>query len=325
MPKLSYRTGLPDLIAGKIYKTGQTRGAENDEIYQNRVGRNGVVLIPLSQWPNCRVSLREADFEGGYIVFCSPEEYFNDDYSRKTGVPNELVLGENLVLNYRRRESWLRFNPTQLGLTYARSRTFPLNGHYIARVADTTSDNDSQIFEGFTGKESGGKGAGIRFFEYASSRDLLRTRYQLSYLIWHTEGILDVCRREGCSNIEESRNHVIDYCQRNGLALIEQLESSRILKNNKTVCPLCLEPMQAADFVSRLDQAVGREVVDLTVTRANLFHIEELRPGLYNHREYNLGWGHHHCNTVVADMGIQGAIHWMEQLLIRNGYQVTAP
>jgi hypothetical protein len=31
---------LPQLLDRKIYKTGQTRGADDDEIYQNRVSRS---------------------------------------------------------------------------------------------------------------------------------------------------------------------------------------------------------------------------------------------------------------------------------------------
>jgi hypothetical protein len=325
MPKLSYRTGLPKLLGGKIYKTGQTRGAENDEIFQNRVGRNSVVLIPLSQWLTARSNLRQENYENGFIIFCSPEEYFDENILRSEEIPDDLVLGVNLLIYYRRRESWTTYNPLALGLVHARSRTNPLGGQYIARVADTTSATDTQIFEGYISKETGGKGAGIRFFEYASPTDLLRTRYQLSYLAWHSEGILDVCLSHDCKLVNESRDHVIKYCHDNGLASIDQLEQARIIRNNKTVCPLCLEPMKAEDFVSKLGQAEGREVLDLTVTRANLFHIEELRPGLYNHREYNLGWGHHHCNTVVADMGIQGAIDWMVILLKRNEYLIENP
>ena len=36
---------LPQLLGRKIYKTGQTRGADDDVIFQNRVGRNSTVLI----------------------------------------------------------------------------------------------------------------------------------------------------------------------------------------------------------------------------------------------------------------------------------------
>ena len=273
MPKLSYKTGLPKLLGGKIYKTGQTRGAENDEIYQNRVGRNSVALIPLQQWESAKLNLREECFDNGFIVFAYPEEFFNDAGERNNSIPDELQLGVNLLIYYRRRESWNRFPPTRYGFSHATSRKAPLGGEYIARVADTTSDSDSKIFEGYTSADTGGKGAGIRFFEYASPNDLLRTRYQLSYLAWHSEDIVDVCESHGCENIEESKQHVIDYCQENGLADIETFEQNRMIVDNKTVCPLCLKPMNATDFVSRLGQAEGREVLDLTVTRANLFHI----------------------------------------------------
>ncbi len=36
---------LPQLLDRKIYKSGQTRGADDDEIYQNRVNRNSTALI----------------------------------------------------------------------------------------------------------------------------------------------------------------------------------------------------------------------------------------------------------------------------------------
>ena len=41
---------LPQLLDRKIYKSGQTRGADDDEIYQNRVGRTSTVLIPYHFW-----------------------------------------------------------------------------------------------------------------------------------------------------------------------------------------------------------------------------------------------------------------------------------
>ena len=49
-----------------------------------------------------------------------------------------------------------------------------------------------------------------------------------------------------------------------------------------------------------------------------MFHIQELRTGEFNHRPYNLGWGHHHCNVVVKDAGIQPTLDWMREVLKRN-------
>jgi BstXI restriction endonuclease len=76
--------------------------------------------------------------------------------------------------------------------------------------------------------------------------------------------------------------------------------------------------LSARGFVSRLTQAAGRERHDLTVTEVNLFHIRELAYGIFNHRPYNLGWGHHHCNVVCKDSGIDETLRWMESVIERN-------
>ena len=40
---------LPSKIKSKIYKTGTTRGADDSQIYQNRVKRSSTVLIPYKE------------------------------------------------------------------------------------------------------------------------------------------------------------------------------------------------------------------------------------------------------------------------------------
>jgi hypothetical protein len=321
MVTVSYNSGLPNIINRKLYKTGQTRGADNDEIYQNRVSRDSTVLIPYSQWPVVKHGFPAGGFHRGFIVFASPAEYFELPGQIRPDLDRDLVLGSNFVVFYRSRADWNLYNPQNLNWLPATSRLAPVGGQYIARVPNTTNENDRQEFHGFIDNGSGGKGAGIRFFEYASPETLTATRYQLSYLIWHTAGIEDVAVEHGCGSIAESRQHVVDYCEHHGLADHVRLSEVRVMRDDLTVCPLCLQPMLATDFVDRLDQQAGREVLDLTCTKANLFHVEELRPGLFNHRTYNLGWGHHHCNTVVGDMGITGALHWMQELLCRNGIE----
>jgi len=79
-----------------------------------------------------------------------------------------------------------------------------------------------------------------------------------------------------------------------------------------------LEELSAEGFFNRIKQAEGREVEDQTVTQLNLFHIKELRYGSYNHRPYNVGWGHHHCNVVVKDSGITETLEWMTAVLKRQ-------
>lgn len=55
-------------------------------------------------------------------------------------------------------------------------------------------------------------------------------------------------------------------------------------------------------------------------TLVSLFHVKELRMGVFNHQPYNLGWGHHHCNVVVKDSGIFETLGWMKQVLQRNKF-----
>ena len=72
-----------------------------------------------------------------------------------------------------------------------------------------------------------------------------------------------------------------------------------------------------------MEQVEGRFVHDLTVTQLNLFHIAELRIGVLNHRPYNVGWGHHHCNVVVKDAGILKTLEWMRAVVSRTMGTVT--
>jgi hypothetical protein len=169
-------------------------------------------------------------------------------------------------------------------------------------------------------KKTGGQGAGIRLYEYASGKDIEATKYQLSFLAWRTEGIFEMAKGEGIENPEEIKKRIDKKRYDLGLADLPLLQKNRIVnKAGNTVCPLCLEPIQAGELASRAEQAEGRSVPDLTVTTANLFHVEELKAGAYNHRPYNLGWGHHHCNATARDWGIEPTLQWMQKVLKNNG------
>ena len=41
--------------------------------------------------------------------------------------------------------------------------------------------------------------------------------------------------------------------------------------------------------------------------------------GKFEHRTFNLGWGHHHCNVVVKDAGLIPTLQWMKFVLENNG------
>jgi hypothetical protein len=318
MPKRSKLPKLPQLLQDKIYKTGQTRGADDDVIYQNRVLRNNTVLIPYDVWKLCQKPPEgEAQYENGYIVLISPGEYF----------AMKLKLGENLLVFYETRAQWTTHAPATLNWTPGTRRQNPLGGQYVARVAGITAKNGERVNRGFTtGKP---KGAGIRVYEFASSMTLKRVREQLEALFWLCIDSVEVVEKYAMTaeNAAQRKAAALKLAQEQGLLDFERLERSRIINSDRvTTCPLCLVQFSADLFFTRMEQAEGRTVHDITVTHVNLFHITELRPGSFNHLPYNVGWGHHHCNVVVKDSGIQKTIEWMDETLERNrkaGYLVA--
>ena len=131
---------IPKLLASKIYKTGQTRGADDDVIFQNRVNRNNTVLIPLQNFEACKLApTDDGEYDNGFIVLINPEEYFVNDVVPKKMKELGLELGINALLFYYSRNQWNDYNPVEKGLTIATSRSNPLGGQYVARVPSTTS------------------------------------------------------------------------------------------------------------------------------------------------------------------------------------------
>jgi len=319
---------LPQLLDRKIYKTGQTRGADDDVIFQNRVGRNSTVLIPYQFWnESFSYPENERNFENGFIVLIPPAVYFKDKDFSNILKKKSLILGKNCLVFYQTRQDWDRFNPEKIGWKPAQKRNAPLGGNYVARVPATTAlDNGAKTIQGFT--TTTGKGAGIRLYEYASSATIQKCRLQLEALYWLCFDSVDVASKNSMTkqNAEMRKKFILDKCKSMDLLDYKKLNKVRMLdEDNKTICPLCLERLSGVGFLSRMMQAEGREVPDLTVTEINLFHIKELRYGVYNHKPYNLGWGHHHCNVVTKDSGILETLKWMKVVLQRNkksGFEV---
>lgn len=313
---------LPQLLDRKIYKTGQTRGADDDVIYQNRVSRSSTVLIPYHFWDHL-VTLNSGQiFDGGYIALISPSDYFNNETITQELSYRGLSIGINALVFYQRRDEWIKYNPDSPMINWnpAYNRIAPLGGQYVARISATTSTDDGEkIIRGFNTTSS--KGAGIRLFEYASNSTIIACRIQLESLFWLCSDSVDVVCENGMTQVDANlrKQHSLKFSTDENLLNLELLKQARIINsNNKTICPLCLEELSARGFFSRVEQAEGREVHDLTITQLNLFHISELRFGTYNHRPYNLGWGHHHCNVVVKDAGIIETLEWMYNVVNRN-------
>jgi len=320
---------LPQLIDRKIYKTGQTRGADDDVIYQNRVSRASTVLIPYSVWEQAHMPPNgDKTFENGFIVLISPEVYFGTKYIDIALKARGLKLGSNTLIFYETREQWEKYNPRKMGYVPAKNRVRPLGGEYVARIPATTALKKSgKIVEGY--HTTSNKGAGIRVYEYASSDTIKKSCVQLEVLFWFCIDSKQVVISNGMTdeNAEMRKREIIKIANELGLIKTSELKSMRMIdKNSNTICPLCLEQLSANGFFNKMLQAEGREVPDLTVTQVNLFHINELRIGLYNHRPYNLCWGHHHCNVVVKDAGINNTLSWLKSIIQKNeaeGYKIS--
>lgn len=320
---------LPTLLNRKIYKTGQTRGADDDVIYQNRVSRASTVLIPFKYWDVCaKPQDGNRYYENGFIVLISPSDYFNNSNIDEILTDRGLTVGLNAVVFYETREHWEVYNPNQMQWEPAIVRTAPLGGQYVARIPATTATEDNmKIIRGFDGTKM--KGAGIRVYEYASNLTIKKCRFQLEALFWQCTDSESVALSNGMTEeaILRRKDAILTKCMEAGLIDKEKLIQARILSpSGRTICPLCLKELSAKGFFDRVEQAKGREVPDLTVTQLNLFHVAELRVGLLNHRPYNVGWGHHHCNVVVKDSGIIETLEWMRDVLNRNivqGYFAT--
>jgi hypothetical protein len=312
---------LPKLLAQKIYKTGQTRGADDDVIYQNRVVRSSTVLIHYDIWDKVNQPPDGSGiFENGYIALITPKAFFecaNINAELKT---KGLAIGVNALVFYQLRTDWEKYPPSKRRWVPAVQRFSPLGGQYVARVAGTTAQKTGgRINRGFT--TTGMKGAGIRLFEYASKETIEACRLQLEAIFWLCRDSSIVATEFGMktAEVESRRAWCFQKAEESSLLDFEVLRKKRLVNDdNDTICPLCLQLLSGNGFFSRLMQAEGREVHDLTVTEVNLFHINELRYGSYNHLSYNLGWGHHHCNTVVKDAGIGPTLDWMSGIIDRN-------
>lgn len=312
---------LPQLLKQKLYKTGQTRGADDDEIFQNCVARNSTVLIPYDFWKIASLPPNGDDsFENGYIALISPQKYFLSQSITEELAEHNLKLGQNALIFYETRSDWRNYNPASMNWQPAMRRIEPLGGEYVARVSATTAvDGGEKVILGFTTTSS--KGAGIRIYEYASSTTIRKCRLQLEALFWFCVDAVEVASAYGMSvsDVIVRKDYNKEQCERLLLLDLEKLRFERLLsKAGKTMCPLCLEEISAKGFFSRVEQAEGRIVHDITITQLNLFHIEELRIGRYGHRPYNLGWGHHHCNVVVKDAGLDKTLTWMNHVIDKN-------
>lgn len=311
---------LPPLLQSKIYKTGQTRSANDDVIFQNRANRNGTVLIPFESIRLFDISIFTTNrFESGFIVLISPEEYYGNPDTAVLMRARKLKLGVNCILLYETRAQWNEFNPYKNKLVVAEKRTSPIDGHFVARIPSSTSKNEEKIILGF--KTSSCKGAGIRVAEYASLLTIKSSHLQLEYLFWLCYNAKEVALGAGMteSEIENRMTAITTACNNQKLANTDRLYKTRIIDSAKnTICPLCLKKLSADAFLINFFESAEKSDVNNEISQINLFYINQLKTGEFNHVPYNLAWGHQNCNMICKETGVIETIKWMKEVVVNT-------
>ncbi|MFD1605369.1 BstXI family restriction endonuclease [Flavobacterium artemisiae] len=310
---------LPPLLQSKIYKTGQTRSANDDVIFQNRANRNGTVLIPFESIRLFDISIFTSDkFESGFIVLLSPEEYYTNPDTVLLMRARKLKLGVNAILLYETRAQWNEFNPYRNKLNIAEKRTSPIDGHFVARIP-STSKNEEKVILGFN--TSSCKGAGIRVSEYASLSTIKSSHLQLEYLFWLCHNSKEIALGAGMtdSEIENRITAITAACNNQKLSNTDRLYKARIIDSAKnTICPLCLKKLSAENFLINFFESAEKSDINKEISPINLFYINQLKTGEFNHTPYNLAWGHQNCNMICKETGVIETIKWMKEIVVNT-------
>lgn len=189
-------------------------------------------------------------------------------------------------------------------------------------------------------------GLGNFDYDYCSKEEENRVILQLSYLLMSVPGMdeqlityykefkeeakfqentISLIDSEGSELYKEKYKEVLQElkmaCEENGVLDFEKLKKVRAISQsdeNLPICPLCLETLEASDFLEIADQVEGREEEDNTRSKIALMHIDALRPGEFNHKTYNLAWGHRMCNTIQEDMSLEETLTKIEKILENN-------
>ncbi|MFP1134562.1 BstXI family restriction endonuclease [Staphylococcus epidermidis] len=120
---------------------------------------------------------------------------------------------------------------------------------------------------------------------------------------------------------QKKLNELEKICDKYNLLNKDKLKNIRAISQSKNflpVCPLCLETLNSAEFLEIADQVEGREEEDNTRSKIALMHINALRPGEFNHRTYNLAWGHRMCNTIQEDMSLEETLQMLNKIIKNN-------
>ena len=334
----------------KIDKTREGRGGNG--IYKRRNSRSYRVIIHYNTYLKILKNNKKIldHYKRGYVVRVKPDQYFEKNGEIKKNFHKTLELGKNAFLYFKNINDWNKYKSycsdfEEVAELYTKSETVNNNeqwtGKFCKFITNTTpqeislicssgTKTNEQIEEFKKLKDTYGKnipkqaGLGNYDYDYASEDEIKNVCYQLSMMIFgvpkmKTE-LKSLTPNLTDAKIKKVEKHIIDFCKSKKLYDLKKLENIRALnkKDHLPICPLCLEKLDAKSFFEVAQQDEGREEEDNTQSEIVLMHIEALAPGKFNHRTYNLGWGHKDCNTIQGPKSISETLNYLQRILKRN-------
>ncbi|PKE50735.1 BstXI family restriction endonuclease [Macrococcoides caseolyticum] len=187
------------------------------------------------------------------------------------------------------------------------------------------------------------RGVGNYDYDYCTKEEMNHINYQLVYLMMKCKDFKDMlyrlCKEDNdkilkfhedvykanCSGkfdtyYDDIFQKIEKYCKKFDLIDFDKLNEIRVYdkKLKVPICPLCLKELNASEFLEKANQQDGRVEEDNTRSNIALMHIHALKPGELNHRTYNLGWGHRHCNQIQEDLDLETTIKKLRQIVLAN-------
>lgn len=192
-------------------------------------------------------------------------------------------------------------------------------------------------------------GLGNYDFDYATEKTMEDVEYQILFLILNSKSKTGLSFPEYIMNnyddlkhnkdskifteymLEGDLNSYIDEfdkefnlfsneCKNRGLLDFDKLKKLGVWSSDKkqAICPLCHKIVFADEFFDNITQMEGRQVLDNTQKSIVLMHVKALCPGEFNHRPYNLGWGHNYCNLIQGDKDISKTIDDIKEIIMSH-------
>ena len=106
--------------------------------------------------------------------------------------------------------------------------------------------------------------------------------------------------------------YLIDFLSANNMLDLPRMQAVGMISSNGVAqCPFCCEELTYQDLIGQANQQVGRRLSSSNATALHLMHIEPLKMGSFNHKPYNLAFGHAKCNHAQGEDSISDSISFL--------------